>query len=128
MQFLLWKNLRFYDKTECIQSLTIFFYLFGLSYAMLADYLISYLDVTYGELCLATKLFFFNFSNKKQKHRAVILAHSFTEKGAALPLFFHLKACYLSLYLSINKASADFEQKNSLKALQKGINFVSWAG
>ena len=68
----------------------IFFYLFGLSYAMLADYLISYINVTLGELCLAAKLLFFYFSNKNQKRRR------FTEKGAALPLLFH--AIYRFIY------------------------------
>ena len=72
------------------KSYDFFFYLFGLSYAMLADYLVSYLDVTSGELCLATKSFFFNFSSKKQQHNALIyLSPPYRKKsGAATPLPF----------------------------------------
>ena len=59
---------------------------------MLTVYLMIYYAVMSGELCWAAKLFFSNFSNKKQKHRAVILAAASQKKEpAVLKLLFHFE-------------------------------------
>ena len=78
--------------------------------------------------CVWLQNYFFNFSNKNRKHRAVVLAAASQKKERRSHSCSILKTCYLALYLSLIKASADLEQKNSLKASQKGIHCVSRAG
>ena len=78
-------------------------------------------------VCLQNYFLLISQTRSRIKGQVVILAATAQKKERHYHSCSILKACYLVLYLALNKVWADLEQKNSLKASQKGIHFVSWA-